>query len=69
MLSEKFLEFKLKKLIFWLILRGFSVYTLLHPVSYVLIFCQIKDLMKIYTMVVIAFVAVKLKTFVPIQYP
>ena len=35
-------------MIFWLILKGFFVYTLLHTVSYVLIFCRIKGLMKIY---------------------
>ena len=35
-------------MIFWLILKGFFVYTLLHTVSYALIFCRIKSLMKIY---------------------
>ena len=35
-------------MISWLILKGFFVYTILHTVSYVLIFCRIKDLMKIY---------------------
>ena len=35
-------------MISWLILKGFFVYTILHTVSYVLIFCRIKGLMKIY---------------------
>ena len=35
-------------MISWLILKGFFVYTLLHIVSHVLIFCRIKGLMKIY---------------------